>query len=189
VPLVVQYFLLPSAATLCGVVAIIDGARLWPVGHNPALHTDATAIAQGPGGSVSRWPNGSTGSSPMKKPRMQPVQGPVELLVLLLNEHLLAAGLLPHQGADTAAEALPDVELAVPERAGAEAGHDGEIQANIDEGSAEGAAANLTLEILRAWHEEVGIVPAGGSDGHGAALGVTEGSVGCSGGGVTGARR
>jgi hypothetical protein len=50
---VVQYVLLPSAATV-GVVAIIDGARMWPVGHDPALRTDAIAIAQWV--RADRWP-------------------------------------------------------------------------------------------------------------------------------------
>jgi hypothetical protein len=50
---VVQYFLLPSAATL-DVVAILDAARLWPVGHDPALRTDPIAIAQAV--RVGRWP-------------------------------------------------------------------------------------------------------------------------------------
>ena len=37
----------------------------------------------------------------------------------------------------------------VPEGGGAEAGYDGEIVADLDEGTAERAAAHLTLEILR----------------------------------------
>jgi hypothetical protein len=34
-------------------VAIIDGARLWPVGHNPALFINAMRL---PGVRVGRWP-------------------------------------------------------------------------------------------------------------------------------------
>src|SRR6185437_4211739 len=52
--------------------------------------------------------------------QMQPVQGAAELPVLLLNEGLLAAGLLSHHGGDVAAEVVHDLEQLVPEDAGAE---------------------------------------------------------------------
>ena len=107
----------------------------------------------------------------MKKPRtwrissgfrLQPVQGAAEFLVLLLNEGLFAVGLLSHQGGDVAAEVMHDLEYAVPEGGGAEAGDDGEIAADLGDGAADRAAAYLTIEILRCGHEEFGIVVAGG---------------------------
>ena len=100
----------------------------------------------GPVASGAGAANGSTGGSPMKKPRTWRIssrfrcnQSQVlsELLVLLLNEGLLAAGLLSHQGGDAAAEVVHDLEQLVPEGAGAEAGDDGEIEADIDDGAAE----------------------------------------------------
>ena len=115
--------------------------------------------------------NGSTGVSPMKKPsiwrmasRFRCNQSRVlpSLPVLLLNECLLAAGLLAHQGFDAAAEVMDDLEHVAPEGGGAKAGDDGEIAADLDEGAADRAAADLTIEILRCGHEEFGIVPAGG---------------------------
>ena len=81
--------------------------------------------------------------------QMQPIQGAAEFAVLLLNEGLLAAGLLPHQVADVAAEVMDDLEHVAPEGGGAEAGDDGEIAADLDEGAAERAAAHLKIEILR----------------------------------------
>ena len=63
---------------------------------------------------------------------------------------------------DVAAEVVHELEQRVPEGGGAEAGDDGEIAADLGDGAADGAAANLTLEILQCGHEEFGIVPAGG---------------------------
>src|SRR5450755_3223438 len=94
--------------------------------------------------------------------QLQPVPAAVQLFVLLLNERLLAAGLLSHHGDDdaVAAEVVHDLEQSVPEGAGAEAGHDGEICADLADGAADRAAAHLTLEILQCGHEEFGIVRA-----------------------------
>jgi hypothetical protein len=58
--------------------------------------------------------------------QLQPVPGVVWFPVLLLNQRLLAMGLLSHHGDDVAAEVVYDLKQLVPERAGAEAGHDGE---------------------------------------------------------------
>ena len=67
---------------------------------------------------------------------------------------------------------MHDLEDLVPESAGAEAGDDAEIEADIDHGAAERAMAHLALEFLRCGHEEFGIVPAGGAGRVGAGLGV-----------------
>ena len=93
---------------------------------------------------------------------MQPIQGAAEFAVLLLNEGLLAAGLLSHQSGDIAAEVMDELEHVVPEGGDAEGGDDGEIAADLDDGAADRAAADLEIEILRCRHEEFGIVPAGG---------------------------
>ena len=58
----------------------------------------------------------------------------------------------------------------VPEGAGAEAGDDGEIEADIEDGAADRATAHLALEVLQGGHEEFGIVPAGGEGWPGCAL-------------------
>ena len=111
---------------------------------------------------------------------MQPIQGAAELPVLLLNECLHAAGLLAHQGFDAAAEVMDDLEQVVPEGGGAEAGDDGEIVADLDEGAANRATSYLEIEILPCGHEEFGIVPAGGSNGRGLALGLAGWAADCS---------
>ena len=74
------------------------------------------------------------------------------------------------------------------------AGHDGEVKADIDEGAAERATANLAPDVLRRGHKQFEIVRAEGSDGRFAALGAADWSAGCSGwreagaGGVVGVR-
>ena len=60
---------------------------------------------------------------------------------------------------------MHDLEQVVPEGGGAEAEHHGEIAADLGDGAADRAAANLTLEILQCGHEEFGIVLAGAATG------------------------
>src|SRR5580700_5521917 len=93
----------------------------------------------------------------------QPVPVAVGRAVLLPRECLAAAGFLPHQRGNAAAEILHDVEQFVPEFALAQAGDDGEIEADIEDGEADGATAHPTLQVLQCGHEAFGIVPAGGS--------------------------
>src|SRR5579863_201961 len=94
---------------------------------------------------------------------VDPVPGGVGIAVLLLVECLSAAGFFLHQHADVAAETGDELEQLVPEGAVAKAGDDGEIEADVDDGAADGAAARLALEVLQGWHEEFGIVRAGGA--------------------------
>src|SRR3984957_8271384 len=65
----------------------------------------------------------------------------------LPSERIAAAGLLPHQGGDAAAEVVHDLVQMIPEGGGAEARHDAEIEADIDEGAAKGTAAHLALDF------------------------------------------
>ncbi len=82
--------------------------------------------------------------------------------VLLLTEGVLTTAPFAHQGGDAAAVALHGVEQLVPEWAGAEAGHHGEIQADIDDGAADRTAAHLGLELGEGGGMEIGdIVPGG----------------------------
>ncbi len=69
---------------------------------------------------------------------------------------LLATEPLAHQVGDAAAVALHDVEQLVPEGAGAEAGHDGQVEADIDDGAAGRTAADLGLELLQRGGVEIG---------------------------------
>ena len=124
----------------------------------------------------------------------RPISSQSQLLpdypVLLLAERLLPAGLFLHQRGDTAAIQADAVEQLVPERTGAEAGHHRQVEADLDQGTPERAAAHLRLEFLQGRHEQFGVVPAGGRDGRGAGLRAT----GCfgrlrGGGGLAGCRR
>ena len=45
----------------------------------------------------------------------------------------------------------------------AEAGNDSEVEADVEHGAADGAAACQTFQVLQGWHEECGIVRAGGA--------------------------
>ena len=94
--------------------------------------------------------------------------------VLLLNKRLLAAGLLSHHGDDDAvvAEVVHGLEYPVPEGGRAEAGHDGEIEADLADGAAERTAAHLTLELLQGGMKGSGSSRPGRSDGRRAALGL-----------------
>ena len=87
--------------------------------------------------------------------QMRPVS-PGRRAVLLAVQGLLAAEPLAHQVGDAAAVALHDVEQLVPEGAGAEAGHDGQVEADIDDGAAERTAADLGLELLQCGGVEIG---------------------------------
>src|SRR5579871_2750060 len=91
-----------------------------------------------------------------------PVPGGVAAALGLAGEGFGAAGLLQHQRGDAAAEILDDQEQLGPEGAGAEAWHDGEIEADIDDDAADWAAAHLALELLQCGHDECGKVRAGG---------------------------
>src|SRR5690348_17939861 len=68
----------------------------------------------------------------------QPVPGAAGLAVLLLAKCLPAAGFFPHQPVNAAAEPVHDVEQLVPEGAVAEAWDHGEIQADVEDGTADG---------------------------------------------------
>jgi hypothetical protein len=59
----------------------------------------------------------------------------------------------------------------------AEAWDDGEVQADVEDGAADGVAASLAFEILQAGHVEFGIVPAGGA-GEARAFGCGNGGLG-----------
>jgi hypothetical protein len=52
--------------------------------------------------------------------------------------------------------ALHDVEQLVPEGAGAEAGHDGQVEADVDDGAAERTTTDLGLEFLQCGGVEIG---------------------------------
>ena len=113
----------------------------------------ATAAAVVAGGR-----RGRTGSAPIKKPstcraicrrRFNQSQFCVGASVLFSVEHLFATVPFAHQAGNAAAVPLHGVEQLVPEGAGAEAGHDGQIEANIDEGAAQRTAAQPTLEFLQ----------------------------------------
>ena len=60
--------------------------------------------------------------------------------VLLFGEGLLATGFLLHQRGDAATEMMHGVEQLVPEFAGAEAGDDGEIETDVEDGADGGGA-------------------------------------------------
>ena len=116
--------------------------------------------------------NGLTGGSPMKKPRtwrsasrlmLHPVPVGCRACGPAPCRRPPAAGFLLHQLDDAAAEIVHELEQLVPEGAVAEAWDDGEIEADVEDGAADGAAAYLALEVLRGGHEEFGIVPAGGA--------------------------
>src|SRR5579864_1067714 len=91
-----------------------------------------------------------------------PFPGAVRLLVLLLNEGLLAVVLFLHHSRDLAAEVMHEFEQPVPARGGAEAGDDGEIAADLGDGAADRSAAHLEIELLLCGHEEFWIVVAWG---------------------------
>ena len=76
--------------------------------------------------------------------------------VLLVAEGLLAATSLLHEASDAAAVAAGQVEQLVPKCAGAKAGDDGEIEADIDDGATQGTAAHLGFELLQGGGGEIG---------------------------------
>src|SRR5262249_29991920 len=84
--------------------------------------------------------------------------GPIvrRMPVLLPVERLLATPSLLHHAGDAAAIAAREIEQLVPECAGAEAGHDGEIETNIDDGAAERTATHLGLQLLQGEGIEIG---------------------------------
>jgi hypothetical protein len=115
---------------------------------------------------------GFTGGSPMKKPRtladsfsgrMQPVPGTAGRAGLLPTKFHEAAGFLAHRPVDAATEVIHDVEQLAPKGAVALSGDGGEVETGIDDSAAHGAAARLTYEVLQYWHEEFGVVRAGGA--------------------------
>src|SRR6201999_3528888 len=94
---------------------------------------------------------------------VQPVPGGVAVPTLLFGKCVSATGFLAHQLADAAAEMRHEVEEFVPELAVAEAGDDGEVEADILDRAADGTTACLALKVLQGRHEQFGIVPAGGT--------------------------
>ncbi len=76
--------------------------------------------------------------------------------VLLAGKSLLAATSFPYEAGDAAAVAAGQVEQLVPECAGAKAGDDGEIEADIDDGATQGAAAHLGFELLQGKGVKIG---------------------------------
>ena len=93
---------------------------------------------------------------------VQPVPAGFGIAVLFFFECLAAAGFFAHQLVDgvAAAEPVHDVEECVPEDGVTEGGDDGEIEADIENDAADGAAAHLTHQFVKGGHEEFGIVPA-----------------------------
>src|SRR5215813_11704322 len=96
---------------------------------------------------------------------IDPVPGSSGIPVLLVGKCLTAAAFLRHVPADVAAEIGDELEQFVPELGVAEAGDDGEVEADLEHGAADGAAARFAFQVLQSWHEEFGIVPAGGAGG------------------------
>src|SRR5690242_19618550 len=158
---------------LSSVAANDRGEPQWP-----DYHRDAQAVAGGLGYSGRGGGDGGGGVERVDRrfadeeaedlseliPRQtQPIPVGVRSAVLLLRISLLAIGFAPHQLLYAAAEPGHDLEQLVPEFAVAEAWNVGEIEADIEDGAPDRAAACLALEILQRRHDELGIIPAGGA--------------------------
>jgi hypothetical protein len=99
------------------------------------------------------------------RPQIRPVTTQGWASVLFFVERLFATVLFAHQAGDAGAVPLRGVEQVVPEGACAQAAHDGQIEADIDEGAAQRPAAHLALEFLQCARVYVGGVCSGGTGG------------------------
>ena len=168
-----------TVKVLCGLIALKHAWRSRPssgpahqpgmirderfrAARLPRLHPAHPAPAGGSSKSTRHFADEESQHAMQRVPsHLLPIPVAPHLLVLLLcRTPLSRRDLLLHQSADVAAIIADALEQLVPERAGAEPRHHGQIKADLHKRAAEPAASHLSLKSSsRGWHVQFGLVP------------------------------